>query len=105
MTLVCSSITYGHAYYREELALWVTQHCWLRVVHSATRDPHERDEALPSTHRRIDASTRQCSAKFSTEQFPPHAYLCSPPAMVATAAAALNEFGINPERVYSDKYD
>jgi len=58
-----------------------------------------------STHRRIDASTRQCSAKFSTEQFPPHAYLCSPPAMVATAAAALNEFGINPERVYSDKYD
>lgn len=96
VTLVRSSITYDHAFYREKLALLVTQHCWLRVVHSVTRDPHETRALY---HRRDNAQ------RSSQRNNSPHAYLCGPPAMVETAAAALNEFGINPARVYSEKYD
>jgi 3-phenylpropionate/trans-cinnamate dioxygenase ferredoxin reductase subunit len=99
VTLVCSSITYDHAFYREELALLAIQHCWLRVVHSVTRDPHETRALY---HRRIDATML---SEVLNGTIPPHAYLCGPPAMVETAAAALNEFGVNPERVYSEKYD
>jgi ferredoxin-NADP reductase len=33
VVLVCSAITYSHAFYRAELARLASRHPWLRVVH------------------------------------------------------------------------
>jgi ferredoxin-NADP reductase len=99
VSLVCSAATYDHAFYREELAQLATQHRWLRVVHTVTRD---LDDPRALYHRRIDASML---GEVLNGTIPPQAFLCGPPAMVETAATVLHELGVNPERVHSEKYD
>lgn len=99
MWLVCSAITYEHAFYREELAHLMMRHGWLRVVHCVTRDPAE---PRASYHRRID---RNILAEVLAGKRPDYAYLCGPPAMVESTAADLGELGMTPESILTEKYD
>jgi len=99
VVLVCSSITYSHAFYREELATLAAHHSWLRVVHCITRDP---GEPRADYHRRIDKIVLSESMGGSR----PHAaYLCGPPAMVDSTAEALVGLGVAPEAIWTEKYD
>ena len=76
VVLVCSAITYCHAFYREELAALAARHSWLRVVHCITRDPAE---PRAHYHRRVESSVLSESLD---GDHPVAAYLCGPPAMV-----------------------
>lgn len=97
--LVCSAITYAHAFYREELAELAGRHRWLRVVHCITRDP---DEHRAHYHRRVD---RAILAETLGATRPTKAYLCGPPAMVESVTTALCELGVDPAVIASEKYD
>ena len=99
MWLVCSAITYEHAFYREELAHLAMRHGWLEVVHCVTRAPGER---RASYHRRIDGNIL---AEVLAGNRPDCAYLCGPPAMVESTAADLAELGMTPESILTEKYD
>ncbi len=99
VVLVCSAITYSHAFYRDELAELVSRHSWLRVVHCITRDP---DEHRANYHRRVDTTV----LAQSLEGINPHAaYLCGSPAMVESTTEALTELGLAREMIRSEKYD
>ncbi len=99
VVLVCSAITYAHAFYREELAELACRHSWLRVVHCVTRDP---DEPRAHFHRRVDTSV----LSESLEGVRPHAaYVCGPPAMVESTARALVHVGFAPAAIETEEYD
>jgi len=97
--LICSAATYDHAFYRDELADLASRHRWLRLVHCITRDPAERRAYY---HQRVDkAVLSECLA----EARPVRAYLCGPPAMVESVAAALVDLGVGPAVIATEKYD
>ncbi|HET9128574.1 MAG TPA: FAD-binding oxidoreductase [Propionibacteriaceae bacterium] len=99
VVLVCSAITYSHAFYRDELAALAARHPWLRVVHCITRDPAE---PRAHYHRRVDTTVL---AESLEGDHPRAAYLCGPPAMVESVAAALVGLGVAPEAIEKEKYD
>lgn len=99
MWLVCSAITYDHAFYREELEEMVANESWLQVVHCVTRDPGER---RASYHHRIDCSVLK---EVLDGQVPARAYLCGPPDMVDGISLALGSLGMSPETIRTEKYD
>ncbi len=76
MWLVCSAITFDHAFYGRELDALTARQPWLRVAHCVTRDPGEPRAAY---HRRVDAPIL---AEVLDGNLPASAYLCGPPAMV-----------------------
>jgi ferredoxin-NADP reductase len=99
VVLVCSAITYSHAFYRDELAGLAARHSWLQVVHCITRDS---SEPRAHYHRRVD----EVVLSESLEGINPHAaYLCGPPAMVEATAEALVGLGLEPEAIRMEKYD
>jgi len=97
--LICSAATYDHAFYRDELADLAGRHRWLRLVHCITRDPAER---RADYHQRVD---RAVLSEFLGEARPARAYLCGPPAMVESVAAALVGLGVSPAVIATEKYD
>ena len=100
MWLVCSAITYDHAFYRGELDRLASEQPWLRVIHCVTRDA---DEHRASYRRRIDASIL---AEVLDGERPASAYLCGPPAMVEQVAADLSAtLRMSPEVIHTEKYD
>jgi ferredoxin-NADP reductase len=99
VVLVCSAITYSHAFYREELAALVARHRWLRVVHCITRDPAE---PRAHYHQRVDKAVLSESLD---GDHPVATYLCGPPAMVESTAAHLVGLGVEPETIRKEKYD
>ena len=99
VVLVCSAITYSHAFYRKELAALVDRHSWLRVVHCITRAP---TEPRAHYHRRVD---RTVLSESLGGIHPSAAYLCGPPTMVESVAAALVGLGVAPEATLTEKYD
>ena len=99
MWLVCSAITYDHAFYRDELDRLASERPWLRVVHCVTRDACEQ---RASYHRRID---RSILADMLDGELPHSAYICGPPAMVESVSADLASLGIAPESIRTEKYD
>lgn len=99
VVLICSAITYSHAFYRDELAGLAARHSWLRVVYCITRDP---GEPRAHYHRRVDKAV----LSESLEGIHPHAaYLCGAPVMVESTAEALVNLGVEPERIKTEKYD
>jgi len=99
VVLVCSAITYSHAFYRDELAELAARHSWLQVVHCITRDPSERRARY---HRRVDKAV----LSESLEGIHPHAaYLCGAPVMVESTAEALVGLGVAPGAIWTEKYD
>ncbi|MGH9107105.1 MAG: FAD-binding oxidoreductase [Acidimicrobiales bacterium] len=99
MWLVCSAVSWDHAFYRDELGRLAGERPWLRVAQCVTRDP---DERRADYHRRID---RQVLAETLDGGRPSCAYVCGPPAMVETVAAELARLGLPAEAVRSEKYD
>lgn len=100
MWLVCSAITYDHAFYRDELDALTSAQPWLQVTHCVTRDHHEH---RASYRRRIDASIL---ADVLAGEIPESAYLCGPPAMVEQVAADLStQLGMSSEVIHTEKYD
>ena len=99
VVLVCSAITYSHTFYRDELAGLASRHPWLQVVHCITRDPAE---PRAHYHRRVDSTVLSESLDGN---HPVAAYLCGPPAMVESVAAALVGLGVAPETIWKEKYD
>jgi len=97
--LICSAATYDHAFYREELADLAGSHRWLQVVHCITRDP---TEVRADYHRRIDKAVLSECLEDAT---PVRTYLCGPPAMVESVAAALVDLGVDPGAIATEKYD
>jgi ferredoxin-NADP reductase len=99
VVLICSAITYSHAFYRDELAGLAARHSWLRVVHCITRDA---GELLAHYHRRVDEVVLSESLGGIT----PHAaYLCGAPAMVEATTEALVGLGVAPGAIWMEKYD
>jgi len=99
VVLVCSAITYSHAFYRDELAELAARHSWLQVVHCITRDPSERRARY---HRRVDKAV----LSESLQGICPHAaYLCGAPVMVESTAEALVGLGVAPGAIWTEKYD
>ena len=99
VVLICSAITYPHAFYRDELAGLAARHSWLRVVYCITRDP---GEPRAHYHRRVDKAV----LSESLEGIHPHAaYLCGAPVMVESTAEALVGLGVAPGAVWTEKYD
>lgn len=97
--LICSAATYDHAFYRDELADLAAKHRWLRVVHCITRDPTEE---RADYRRRVDkAVLSECLGA----TIPAQAYLCGPPAVVESVAAALVDLGVSPGAIATEKYD
>jgi ferredoxin-NADP reductase len=99
VVLICSAITYSHAFYRDELAGLASSHSWLRVVHCTTRD---LDEPRAHYHRRVDKAVLSESLGGN---HPGAAYLCGPPAMVESVAAHLVDLGVRSEAIWTEKYD
>lgn len=99
VVLVCSAITYHHAFYRDELAALESKHGWLHVVHCVTRDP---TEPRAHYHRRVDKTVLSESLEGN---HPSGAYLCGPPAMVESVAAVLVDLGMSPGAIETEKYD
>lgn len=97
--LICSAVTYQHAFYRDELADLAGEHRWLRLVHCITRDPNERRAHY---HRRVDAAVL---AETLEAARPCQTYLCGPPAMVESVAAALHLLGVDRHSIATEKYD
>ncbi len=99
LVVVCSAVTYRHAFYRHELASLAERHSWLRVVHCITRDP---SEVRADYHRRVDSAGLSESLEGN---HPVAAYLCGPPAMVESVSDALVDLGVEPEVIETEKYD
>ena len=99
LVVVCSAITYAHAFYHDDLASLAARHSWLHVVHCITRDP---SEARADYHRRIDRSVLSASLAGLD---PVGAYLCGPPAMVESVSDVLVTLGVDFERIMTEKYD
>ena len=98
VVLVCSAITYSHAFYRDELAGLASRHSWLQVVYCITRDP---SEPRAHYHRRVDKTV----LSESLGGIHPHAaYLCGPPAMVDATAEALVGLGLAPGAIWMEKF-
>ena len=99
VVLICSAITYSHAFYRDELASLAAQHSWLRIVHCITRDP---TEARADYHRRVDRGVLSANLAGIDPVAP---YLCGSPAMVESVSDALVDLRVKPEFIETEKYD
>lgn len=97
--LVFPAITYGHAFYRDELADLAGRYRWLGLVHCITRDLTERRALY---HRRVDTAIL---AETLGAVKPAEAYLCGSPAMVETVTTALVDLGVDPRAIATEKYD
>ncbi|MGH9044535.1 MAG: FAD-binding oxidoreductase [Acidimicrobiales bacterium] len=97
--LICSAITYEHALYRDELSALQAAEPWLDLTHCVTRDPAEHNARF---HRRID---RDVLNRVLRDETPARAYVCGPPAMVETVTTALEEIGLDPHSILTEKYD
>lgn len=97
--LVCSAVTYGHAFYRDDLAHLSASEPWLSVTHCVTRD---RSDPRADYHRRIDGDVL---TEVLAGHRPARAYVCGPPAMVEAVATALADLGLNPADVCTEKFD
>ncbi|PZS22822.1 MAG: oxidoreductase [Acidimicrobiales bacterium] len=99
MRLVCSSVNFESALYREDLARLADSCGWLEVVQSFTRDP---DDLRAGHHRRVD---RAMLAEALDGQFPRWVYLCGPPLMVEATGNWLVDLGVDPGAIRCEKYD
>lgn len=99
MSLICSSASFEYALYRDVIEQIAEEHSWLRVVYTFTRDVADRRAAY---HRRID---RALLADVLSGTSPRCAYLCGPPSMVEDVSGWLEELGLDPSRVRTEKYD
>lgn len=97
--LVCSSASYEHAFYHDDLSRLAQTCTWLEVVHSFTQDP---DDPRASHHRRVD---RAMLAEAVEGQLPRWAYVCGPPAMVETVVTCLADLGVDRAAIRTEKYD
>lgn len=97
--LVCSSASYEHAFYHDDLSR-LAQTCeWLEVVHSFTRDP---DDPRAAHHRRVD---RAMLAQAVDGQPPRWVYVCGPPTMVEIVESCLADLGVDRAAIRTEKYD
>jgi ferredoxin-NADP reductase len=90
---------------REEVIYWAalealrTEHGWLRVSHTFTRD---HADPAARFHRRIDKEMVQ--AVFG-EATPRLAYICGPPELVDDVERSLVDAGMDERRIKTEKYD
>lgn len=99
MHLLFSSKSKEFVIYGEELDQFQNENDWFKVTHSYTRDP---DDNTAKYHRRID---EEMVADLLGEANPRLAYICGPPEMVELCEVALQELGMDPDSVFSEKYD
>ncbi len=99
MHLLFSSKSAEYVIYSAELDELEAELDWLTVTHTFTRDPQHNGARF---HRRID---REMVAELLSESGANLAYICGPPEMVELCEVALVELGLDPENVYSEKYD
>lgn len=97
--LVCSASSFAYAFYHDDLDELTRRHSWLDVTHTFTRDSLD---PRATHHRRID---RAMVADAVSGQHPRRTYLCGPPAMVENVQEWLDELGIDPTSVRTEKYD
>lgn len=99
MHLLFSSKSSQFVIYGRELAELEAETGWLKVVHTYTRDPQDRTVRF---HRRID---KEMVGEVLEESQAKLAYLCGPPEVVEACEVALAELGMDPEKIFSEKYD
>lgn len=99
MHLLFSSKSSEYVIYAQELKRLEQETGWLKVTHTYTREP---SDTIARYHRRID---KEMVADLLAETQPLLAYLCGPPEMVELCEVALGDLGMEPERVFSEKYD
>lgn len=97
ITLLYSSKSWDYIIHRDELAQYEAKMPNLTVIHTLTREP---DCDKVRYHRRIDR-------EMISDQLPRDAlcYLCGPPQMCETAASELEDLGVDPDRIFVEKYD
>lgn len=99
MHLLFSSKSSEFVIYSQELEDLQAELDWLRVTHTYTREP---EHPAARYHRRID---KDMVAELMGETGAKLAYICGPPEMVELCEVVLVELGMDPENVYSEKYD
>ncbi len=99
MHLLFSSKSSEYVIYRDELAVLTTEHTWLHVTHTFTR---EASNSMARYHRRID---KEMVGEVFAETAPRLAYLCGPPEMVDDCERSLLELGMESEKIKTEKYD
>ncbi len=99
MHLLFSSKSAEYVIYSQELVELEAELDWLTVTHTFTRDPNHPGSRY---HRRID---KEMVAELMAESGAKLGYICGPPEMVELCEVALVELGMDPENVYSEKYD
>ncbi len=99
MHLLFSSKSSEYVIYSNELKELEAELEWLTVTHTFTREP---DHPTARYHRRID---KEMVAELMGESGAKLAYICGPPEMVELCEVVLVDLGMDPENVYSEKYD
>lgn len=97
ITLLFSSKSWDYIIHRDELAEYEAKMPNLEVIHTLTREP---DCDKVQYHRRIDRE--MIEAHLPTE---PLCYLCGPPQMCEGAVDDLEVLGVDPDRIFVEKYD
>lgn len=99
MHLLYSSRRRDEVIYFEALEELRSQHDWLRISHTFTRD---LDDPLARFHRRIDKEMVQVVAREAEARV---AYVCGPPELVDDVERTLIESGMDEQRIKTEKYD
>jgi ferredoxin-NADP reductase len=99
MHLLFASKSAEYVIYGQELKDLEAELDWLSVTHTFTRDP---DHPGSRYHRRID---QEMVTELMYESQAKLAYSCGPPEMVKMCEAVLVDLGMDPQSVYSEKYD
>lgn len=99
MHLLFSSKSKDFVIYREDLDRLESEHEWLRVSHSYTRDPSDHAARF---HRRID---KEMVSEVFEEVRSRVAYICGPPEMVEESEKILGNLGMDPSLIMTEKYD
>ncbi|NNN18879.1 MAG: oxidoreductase [Acidimicrobiaceae bacterium] len=99
MHLLFSSKSAEYVIYSQELKDLEAELDWLTVTHTFTRDPGHPGSRY---HRRID---KEMVAELTAESQAKLAYICGPPEMVELCEVVLIDLGMDPQNVYSEKYD
>lgn len=99
MHLLFSSKSSEYVIYGDELKSIEAQYDWFSVTHTFTREPQDETAQY---HRRID---KEMISDLHSATNPSLAYLCGPPEMVELGEVVLSEVGMDPEAVFSEKYD